>query len=63
MNEIKRIHVIKRSMLEFQKGFEVGFLMIQKKIMRSIIHQVEQFNAFVDDGFALSPSQNRCEKS
>ena len=62
-NKIKRVGIIKRTMFEIQHPFQVRILMIDHKIVGSIIHQFNQFFAFIDDGFALSPSQNCRPKS
>ena len=56
-NEIQEIGVIEGTMLKPQEAFKVAILMVEDKIMRCLVHTFSQFQAFIDDGFALPPGQ------
>src|SRR5665213_4591991 len=62
-NEIQRIHIVKRAVLEMEQFFEVGFAVVNYKIIRGTIHQGDQLVAFIDDGYALPPGQHRGPKA
>jgi hypothetical protein len=44
-------------MLEGFESLEVLRVMVPHEIVRGVVHQGKEFSAFVDDGFALPPSE------
>lgn len=57
MQEIERIGGVECTMFEMQEGSQVAFVVIAHEIVRCIVHQCGQFQAFADNGFPLPPGQ------
>jgi len=60
-NEIQQVGIIEGSVLKIEQPFQVVIRMLDHKVIRIIVHTVEQVRALVDDRFSLPPSQN-CRK-
>ena len=60
-NEIQQVGIIEGSVLKIEQPFQVVIRMLDHKVIRIIVHAVEQVRALVDDRFSLPPSQN-CRK-
>jgi hypothetical protein len=54
-DEIQRIDIVERAVLKLEEFFQVGFLVVHDEVVWGTIHQADQFAAFFDDGYALSP--------
>jgi hypothetical protein len=63
LNKIQRIQIIESSMFEIQEWFQIRFGMVQHELVGSIIHHLQQLQAFADDGFSLAPSKRRGKKT
>ncbi len=56
--KIKCVSILKGPVDKFSKDPSVFFFVINYKIVGGVIHQVEEFSRLVNDGLALSPTQN-----
>lgn len=63
LNKIQRVKVIESSVFEIQERFQIRFGMVQHELVGSIIHHLQQLQAFADDGFSLAPSKRRRKKT
>ena len=60
-NKIQQVGIVEGSMLKIEQPFQVVIRMLDDKVIRIIVHAVEQVRALVNDSFSLAPSQN-CRK-
>ena len=63
MKKVKGVFRLKCPVFKREKLFPVRLLVIYNEIVRSVIHEMEQFSCFVYDRFPLSPGKNCCPKT
>lgn len=60
-DEVQQVGIVEGTVFEAEELPEVLITVVQDKLVGIVIHAPEEIGAFVDDGFALPPSQN-CRK-
>ena len=62
-NEIQQVGGVERAVLKMQEFFQIGILVVAHKIIRRIVHQLQQLRAFIDDDGAVAPRKQRRKKT
>src|SRR5690606_14117384 len=57
INKTKGVDIVESAVPETEEGLQVIFLVVQHEIVGGKIHHPQQFPAFVNNRFSLSPSQ------
>ena len=60
--EIQQIGGVEGAVFKGHQFFQILRLVLHAKLMRRIVHQLQQFLAFIDDGGAVAPRKNAGKK-
>lgn len=60
-DKVKQVRIVEGTVFKSEQTLKVGIFMLKHKLIWRVIHSVKQLITFVDDRFALTPSQN-CRK-
>lgn len=61
LHEIKQVRVIEGTVFKAEQTLKVRIFMLKHKLIWRVVHPVKQLITFINDRFALPPSQN-CRK-